>query len=512
MKLKTHHNVLILAGLIVVLLVSRFLLLFEGVIPFGFDHGKDSLAILEMVSTLSPSLIGPWTSIPGLYFGAGWDYLLAPFYLLGGYHPLSGVVVMVLLLALQVGLAYKYFGFWPAALMVAAPFWFIISISAWNPFPMTLITLLLLIVLKWIFKEKELSLRNGFLLGFIAATGFHFSSAYAIFYPVLILVLLLYKRVRLSLWSVLVTGLGYLLPFTPQILFEFRNQFVQSNAVFGYFRTGETQTRTLARSLETVNTTYSELRLAFMPELRAAPTWINKVLQTGLLVSLGFIFVLKRLWRKPLVKQYLLYFVSFVGIPLVGYQFLHFNVWYVYGMMPVIAVLVGHLISQQPKWLQAIWGLALIGTAISLVTYFHFTNKAELVGARAFLPVKVQALDLIREESGGEPFASYHYVPDIYDFSYQYLYFYQAFQGEQLPVEFAYEPNVQPYITQKENLLSLFPSNQQSPKKIFFIVESAEESEFLTDWWNRQHYGEIIKTIPLSKEVTIFVATPKQGE
>lgn len=93
---------LILVFLLLSSLAVRVGYLFGGAIPFSFDHGKDSLAVMHLAVTKSPVLIGPWTSIPGLYFGPTWYYLLAPAYLLGNFHPVAGVVMMVLLILIQV--------------------------------------------------------------------------------------------------------------------------------------------------------------------------------------------------------------------------------------------------------------------------------------------------------------------------------------------------------------------------------------------------------------------------
>ena len=65
-------------ALIVFVIVTRYIFLHDATIPFGFDHGKDSLAVFHMWTTRSLKFIGPWTSIPGLYFGPAWYYLLLP--------------------------------------------------------------------------------------------------------------------------------------------------------------------------------------------------------------------------------------------------------------------------------------------------------------------------------------------------------------------------------------------------------------------------------------------------
>lgn len=507
MQLK-NQNRWLLAILILILLVSRAALLFEGIIPFAFDHGKDSLAIMKMVATFSPSLIGPWTSIPGLYFGPGWYYLLAPFYLIGGYHPLSAVVAMVLLLAVQVVIAFKYFGKWSALIIVAAPFWFMLSTSAWNPFPMTLISLLLVVLLSEVEKYKCLIPLHAFMIGLTASAGFHFSSAYAIFYPTIVVLFLVLRKIPIPIKSVLASATGFGVPFIPQLIFEIRNNFVQTQAVIGYFQKGEPHEFGLDKITYVLITILSELKHTFLPEMRGFSNWSSTSLQLLLLSSIGVGIWRNRLWNDTVIKRNILLTALFVLLPALGYQFLHFNVWYVYAMAPVMAVVIGSILSRSPKWVQGVWLAGLLVSVITLVLNFHTSNKYELMQSRTFLPIKMKALSVIREKAANRPFASYHYVPDIYDFSYQYLYFYQAFQGQALPTQFAYEPNVVPYVIQKDELLALFPSEVRKPEVLFYITESPVHDEFLDQWWQRQQFGGIIETIELSDEVTLYVATP----
>ncbi len=79
---RKYHTWLVLIAITLFILATRLPLVLPNTIPFSFDHGKDSVAVLHMVKEPSIKFIGPWTSIPGLYFGPGWYYLLAPSFLL----------------------------------------------------------------------------------------------------------------------------------------------------------------------------------------------------------------------------------------------------------------------------------------------------------------------------------------------------------------------------------------------------------------------------------------------
>src|SRR3989344_506891 len=90
--------------------LTRLPIIASGTMLFGFDQGRDALAVLHLIKTLNPVFIGPWTSIPGLFFGPGWYYLLAPAYWLTQGNPLSGPLTMFVLGLIGIALAYKYLG------------------------------------------------------------------------------------------------------------------------------------------------------------------------------------------------------------------------------------------------------------------------------------------------------------------------------------------------------------------------------------------------------------------
>ncbi len=493
-------------------LIARIALVIEGVIPFTFDHAKDSLAILHIGKTLSPSLIGPWTSIPGIYFGPGWYYLLLPAYVIGGYHPLSAIMVMILILLIQVYLAAKYLNIWSALIIAFAPVWFIVSTSAWNPFPMTLITLTLMILLLRVRRSREILSKQAFLMGFVVSMGFHFSSAYAVLLPLIILFLIISWKIKLRIKPVLFGFMGGLIPFLPQIVFELRNNFVQTQAILNYFSTTQEVGLPLLEKIPNViEVTVGELPLAFMPEIRGISAQVNKFFQLLLYLTILVTFIHKKLWRNKKIQDGLILVAGFIGIPMLSYFFLHFNVWYLYGMMPIAVYLVSLIIKRMNPYFKIFWAISLIICALSFPINFHLSNKQELIKNRQMLPIKQLAISTIRDIADGRPFSSYHYVPDIYDFSYQYLYIVDGLKGKQMPQEFAYEPNVTEYVVQKQDLLSLLSPQNSEPEEselVFFIVEDPENEDFLNQWWDRQIYSEIIEEKPLSSSVKLYVATP----
>jgi len=473
--MKTNKKLLI--GLLLFSLATRLPFLFGNNIPFSFDHGRDAIAVLDLIKTYSIKFIGPWTSIQGLFFGPGWYYLLAPLYWLLNGNPLAGPLTMQIISLITIGLAYKYFGVYEAIIFATAPIFTIISVSAANPFPMVLIGLLILICLK---KPKRQALN----LGLLVSLGFHFSSALAIFYLLIIPLILLIRKIKLNLKKLII---GLIIPFIPQVLFEIKHNWLEVRSLVSYFANGESQQITPGKIEIVTKSIVSELSLAILPDT----AWLY-YLGLGLLI-IGMVYLIAK--RK--INIFWPEIILFILIPVVGFWFLHYNVWYVYGLLPVIVIAVGKILRSAPKIISYSYlGLLIIG-AIKI--------PVQQTGI-AFLPVKLQALNYIYDQARDKPFSSYQYLPNIYDYGYQYLYFWQAFNGRPLPVEFSYKPGEVSYVQEKPDLLKLFPVNNRPAEIIFLIIEKPENIYHypLQSWLNNIKYSEIISKKEFGSELEVW--------
>ena len=469
-----------LVFLLLFALATRLPHLFGYNIPFSFDHGRDSLAVLDLIKTGTLKFIGPWTSIQGLFFGPLWYYLLAPLYWLLNGNPLAGPLTMQIIGLITIGLAFKYFGIYEAIIFASAPIFTIISVSAANPFPMVLIGLLILICLK---KPK----RQAFNLGLLVSLGFHFSSALAIFYLLIIPLILLIRKIKLNLKKLII---GLIIPFVPQILFEIKHNFLEFRSLVSYFAAGESQQITPGKIEIVTKSIFSELSLAILPDT----AWLY-YLGLGLLI-IGIVYFIAQ--RK--IKTFRPEIVLFILIPTLGFWFLHYNVWYAYGLLPVIVIAVGKILRSAPKIISYSYlGLLIIG-AIKI--------PVQQTGA-AFLPVKLQAINYIYDQAQGKPFSSYQYLPNIYDYAYQYLYFWQGFKGRPLPVEFSYKPGEINYVSEKSSLLARLPAKQGyggKAEKIFLIIEKPENVWHypLQRWLENINYSEIVSKKEFGPELEVW--------
>lgn len=465
-----------LALLLLFALATRLPHIWGYNIPFSFDHGRDALAVLDLIKNHSLKFIGPWTSIQGLFFGPGWYYLLAPAYWLLNGNPLAGPITMLVLNLITIGLAYKYFGVWEAIIFATAPVFIMTSISAANPFPMVLVGLLLFISLG----KNWPAIRTGLILGL----GFHFSSALAILW-----LLIMPFFVKAKHW--LKFSVGFMVAFIPQILFEIKNNFIEIRSLIAYFTAGESQHITPGKIKIVTNSIMHELGLAILPD----NFWL-KNLGLGLLV-IGLVIAIKKRKNKFIWPE----MVLFLLIPTIGFWFLHYNVWYVYGLLPVVVMAVGKILRTVPKIISYSYlGLLIIG-AIKIPT--------QQTGA-AFLPVKLQAINYIYDQAQDKPFSSYQYLPNIYDYGYQYLYLWQGFKGKPLPVEFSYKPGEISYVQEKPDLLKLIPVNNRPAETIFLIIEKPENVWHypIQSWLNNINYSEIISQKSFGPELEVWEVKP----
>ena len=509
MTVVKKHHLLLLALLLIFGLAVRLVFWVDGTIPFAFDHGKDSLATMYMVVTRSPAFIGPWTSIPGLYNGPGWYYLLAPALWIAGFNPVASVAVMTVLVLIQIYLASKYFGWFEALIIATAPFWIHISISAWNPFPMTLVSLLMLRTLFQIMEKKEVTRKQAGWLGLLTGIGFYFSAAFAIYYPFIFGSIFWLKRCKVSLASIGWAAVGVIVPFLPQLAFEVKHNFVETRAVLAYFAQGESHVLSYEKVVLVIRTVLGETQNAVLPALAGMLEPVHKVIQLLLIGALICIAVIQ--YKKSAeLRDRVVLTVIFTTIPIIGYFFLHFNVWYIYAIMPVWVLLVAEVLRRAPKFAQVIFVCLFLLSPVFRINQYLNGNRQELRESNVFLPVKLKAIETIREKASGRPFASYHFHSDIYDFAYQYLYFMQALAGKELPTEFSYKPGESIYVVQKPALLAAVGTEpNRTPAVIFYVVEQTANTELLERWWGDQVYGEITETIELSPKVTLYVATPR---
>ncbi|KXK10407.1 MAG: hypothetical protein UZ22_OP11002000799 [Microgenomates bacterium OLB23] len=89
--LRNYWRWLVFFNLAVIALIFRWYPIHGGLFTFEYDMAKDSLIMLKMYQHQDPSLVGPTTSIPGLFYGPAWYYIALIPNILLGFDPFAGV-------------------------------------------------------------------------------------------------------------------------------------------------------------------------------------------------------------------------------------------------------------------------------------------------------------------------------------------------------------------------------------------------------------------------------------
>src|SRR5438045_1065325 len=80
-----NQKYLILAVILLIGIVIRFVGIINNSYAFTYDVGRDMLALQQLVYLHKIPLIGFTTGMPGIFYGPWWYYLLSiPFFLSGG--------------------------------------------------------------------------------------------------------------------------------------------------------------------------------------------------------------------------------------------------------------------------------------------------------------------------------------------------------------------------------------------------------------------------------------------
>ncbi len=220
-----------------------------GDIAFWYDPVRDMLSAWSNFN--KPTLIGPPSGIPGVFYGPYWIWLLG----IGMLFSKDPRIVTFIVLAIPylvlfplILYAFRAFGIRTIVMLFAL---FLLSFNnyadfLWNPHlaPLLLLSFIMLFLLMWQeegLRGKFFAVAAGFFLGLLV--NFHISFGIGAtcgigFYFLYLLINTLVKgreRMKAFLaWSIKIClfSIGYLVAFGPFLLFEIRHQFQQSRVLF----------------------------------------------------------------------------------------------------------------------------------------------------------------------------------------------------------------------------------------------------------------------------------------
>jgi hypothetical protein len=240
-KLSYFQNLLIALWIIIVFLTTSHLR--HGDVLFHTDVARDFLVLEEMVTTRSPTLIGPKSGgIQGVFHGPFWYYIsLIPFILTGGSPILMGWfwwLLGVIASLVFFGVCYKYTNKMTVSLFGAVAFAIIFlptSAGAMNTYIANIFSFLVFIF--WYYWYQKPTMKRAILGWFSLGLLVQFQMAFAIPIAMLLFPVFIWKTLQRKKPLQLISILVFLLPLSTFLLFDIRHDWLQTRSVIEYLQT-----------------------------------------------------------------------------------------------------------------------------------------------------------------------------------------------------------------------------------------------------------------------------------
>lgn len=477
-----------LASIVLLATFVRIYLIFRHSVPFAYDMGRDLLWAKDIVFYQTPTLIGPAASIWGVYFGPLWFYFLSVPLVVSNGHPLSAVLATCATTIATGVLAFflfkKYLGALYALVLSTLILFngILVNIStfAFHANVLPFLTLLMIYFCFLAVIKNPIFLSLAFLS---VSLMFHADPAPAVVNTIVpIAVLMVFKIYKSKIFkkTLLYSLVGYLAPFIPQIIFEARNNFIQTKSLIAYFK-GENpslsgQLPFFERLVNRVDV-FSEF---FRSSIAGGNTLV--AIAFGAFLVFGLYQFLKNNRQKHLSILLAINITSLLAAIFILTFLVTIEIknWYLYGLPVVLAFLLAFAAIGLSR---IRFVLPLFLTVFLIVNILPFLKDERTAAARADpanLANQLEAITTIYNDTAqnpGEAFSIYIFTPAIYDHHYQYLLWWQGIREKRgLPADFAYLPKQPDYVRNK----NFYAPNAETSDNIYLIIENASENEFYT--------------------------------
>jgi len=402
---------------------------------FLLDQGRDLLAVKKIVFEHRLTLIGPYTSLGGVFQGPLWYYLLAiPTFILRG-DPWGSLVLMLIISMTVLIVVFcfmrKYFGIVPALLTT---YLFAISPEAaaaatysWNPHPVWLIIVLYIHALYLVVSGRQ---KTQLLLWPLIGLCFHFQTAFGVFLLAATLLYFLVAGRDLCRTKYFSGGLVLMLVcFIPQIWFELRHNFLMTRSVLKIFAGSNQGLFVQNESQGYFNLVKSHL-FTFLANFNSA-FFQDKFLYylprfaLPLMILSTLVFHQRKLFERR--ERILIKITASIVFLIIGLSFFYpfpLRYWFLTGFQSFYLVLLGLILAKYysfPK-LRIFIYLLILATGLSAlqrlnVLYFNPPDD----GGGAKIKGKLAAIDYIYRDADSKPFSLFIFTPPVNTDAFDYL-------------------------------------------------------------------------------------------
>mgnify|MGYP000274080875 CR=1 FL=1 len=445
----------------------------HGNFAYTYDVGRDFLEIHKQVYEHNLSLLGPTSGQGGVFYGPWWYWLMAvPFFILGG-NPTGMVLTIVVSGLLAVVLAFfwgrkfvnDYFGLLLAGVLSFSPYFIGTTSQFWNPNLLIFVTLAVMVLLSQITK---LNYWWMFVFGFLTTLAIELQLFFGTFLFVSIfLCLLIFQKKIFFSRKILPFFLGVFIVELPRVIFEKKNDFLQTKVLLNNLSSNITQQYDFF------------LRTKILGEFLNA-VWPIPVL---MLVAVLSIIVLALFVRKIRVEKERDKRFFFLGVLLtiiiycLVTLFYKKDFWnyYLTGLPVILLIPLGVVFSDIANKFSK-KGLLLI-----MVFVLSFLRPADIwqsikvpkfVGDASVYRNQVEVVDYLYQDADGENFNVTVYTPPVYSYTWDYLFLWYG----------------------KKHYGSL-PETKKAMTKLYLVIEPDPGYEGrVTNWLKvREGDGQIIK-------------------
>lgn len=449
----------------------------NGRFLFNMDNGRDMVDIREMVILKKPRLIAHTTSIQGVFFGPAWYYLSAiPFVVTSG-NPYGSIIMLILFwvvggfFLLQLVKRFGAFAFLSAGMLwVASDYVMLATLYAFNPNPIILLTPLYIYILEKYTKTGKLIYSQA--LWFLGGLFFNFQINFGIFIPFInILAIFFIDKKLLKSKNLWIGFIFFIVTLMPQIFFDIRHQFIMSKALINFLTADSGFGLNIFSRLQVVSKGFYD---TFLPILLNQKILMLIVLTFSIPVLLGFV---KNKRKEPLIWISLFY----IFVPFLGYLILPvpINPWYLGGEMAASLVLIAYFLKQANKIISLPLSILIIWFGLGNIVNFFINDFGKPNLDPSLLKNEIAAIDYVYQYAKGQNFKVYTFMPSVYDYPYQYLFWWYGQKKYGFaPGEYAYLPNKPSYIPSQDK----FQGRKDNFSGLVFLIKEPDSNNTRSDW------------------------------
>lgn len=480
--------------IIIYAITLRIIPILHGRFPFQYDNAKDSLIMLQMFRDHDPSLVGPITSIDGFFNGPAWYYLGLPLNILGKFDPFMSILTIVIFGAFSTWFAFKTFGKITSVVYATSVGIIASQQTAWSPYMTAFLTLPILWIVEKINPGKVVQTKYLVFLTICTLLLFHTQIAFGVIFLPLIIVAVLRKKPTISARQILIVCMVGLIFLSPWILFELEHNFSQTKAVASFARTFNNASKAISSNKQGFNRV-TEIGFAIISSgVKSTTPYHSSVLAIYVFISIFFYLISNQSLRKNTTALFFL-FGTFIG-----YLYLPFKPYYLVGLTPIWIVLFSRSIQRFSKSIRYILVFFIIITSCFQLWQAIQNSIVVEQNTSIFFKPKLAAIEQAYRYANGKRFASYHYVPEVYDYTYQHIYLMLALQGKTLPIKFSYDPEEVAYMPWKPQL-----HNSEIPEITILIVENDTNQALFQRWWEKRTKNMVIvESKKINEMITVY--------